>query len=90
LEDEFKMGRTSEACAITYACTSEEWFQPLLNRPQCFLSPRTNYLLPDGSVLKGVTKGSVVTYYGPHIQRFAECFAHLGTVKVRFPLTLNN
>jgi hypothetical protein len=67
---------------ITYACTSEKWFQPLLQKPQCFLSPRTNYYLPDGSVKKGVTKGSVVTNFGADVSRFREAFASLGVVKI--------
>lgn len=81
LEREYE-GRIEQACCITFACTSEKWFQPLLKRPQVFLVPRTNYLLPDGSTLKGVTKGSVVTYYGHHVTEFAKAFAGLGVVKV--------
>ena len=81
LEEEYRAGRVTEACCITYACTSEKWFQPLLQRPQCFLCPRTNYLLPNGSVKKGVTKGSVVTYFGENVAGFAEAFASLGVVK---------
>jgi len=82
LEREYLSGRTIEACCIAYACTSEKWFQPLLRRPQCFLSPRTNYLLPDGTVKKGVSKGSVVTYYGSDVEKFAREFGSLGVVKV--------
>ncbi|MEO6786051.1 MAG: DNA N-6-adenine-methyltransferase, partial [Chthoniobacteraceae bacterium] len=82
LEEEFESGRVQEALCITYACTSEKWFQPLLQRPQCFLCPRTNYHLPDGSVKKGVTKGSVVTYFGANVPGFAEAFASLGVVKI--------
>lgn len=81
LLEEVASRRTHEACCITYACTSEKWFQPLLKQPQCFLYPRTNYLLPDGSVKRGVTKGSVVTYFGPNESRFALAFEELGTVK---------
>ena len=82
LEKEFLAGRVIDACCITYACTSEAWFQPLLRRPQCFLCPRTNYFLPDGSLKRGVTKGSVVTYYGFESERFAVEFASLGVVKM--------
>lgn len=84
IEAEYRTGRMLEACCITFACTSEQWFQPLLRRPQCYLSPRTNYLLPDGGVLRGVTKGSVVTYYGNHTERFATAFSTLGVVKVTY------
>ena len=81
LESEFDNGNVGEACCITYACTSERWFQPLLKRPQCFLSPRTNYLLPDGTVFKGVTKGSVVTYFGARPERFTDEFKMHGVCK---------
>jgi hypothetical protein len=82
LECEYESGRTVEACCITFASTSERWFQPLAKRPQCYLAPRTNYYLPDGSILKGVSKGSAVTYYGNNVARFAEEFRRLGQVKV--------
>lgn len=83
VESEFRAGAFEQACCITFAATSEKWFQPLLARPQCFLVPRTNYFLPDGTLKRGVTKGSVVTYYGLNTERFAECFAHLGVCKWR-------
>lgn len=81
---EWTAGRITQACNITFAATSEQWFQPLLKQPQCFLCPRTNYLLPDGTVYKGVTKGSVVTYFGTNVERFARAFKNLGTIKVTF------
>lgn len=81
IEEEFKPGCVDQICCITFAATSERWFQPLLRRPQCFLSPRTNYFLPDGSLKTGVTKGSVVTYYGPNVAAFAREFKALGVVK---------
>ncbi len=82
LDHEFRIGHTTEACAICYAATSEAWFRPLLMRPQCYLTPRTNYYLPDGSLKRGVTKGSVVTYFGPNVDRFAEVFHSFGIVKI--------
>ncbi len=77
----FEAGEVTEACCITYAVTSEKWFQPLIVRPQCFLFPRTNYRAPDGTIQTGATKGSAVTYFGKNHQRFATAFAHLGCVK---------
>lgn len=83
---EFQEGNIAQACCITYACTSELWFQPLFDYPLCFLSPRTNYRLADGTIKKGVTKGSVVTYLGPHEDCSRSGFVHefncLGTVMV--------
>ena len=46
------------------------------------MHPVPNYYLPDGSVKKGVTKGSVVTYFGQDVASFSEAFASLGVVKV--------
>lgn len=68
---------------ITFAATSEEWFQPLAQFAQCYLTPRTNYYLPDGSLKRGVSKGSVVTYMGPALDRFVKEFASFGVVKVK-------
>ena len=82
LVSEFESGRVEQACCITFACTSEAWFRPLLRQPQCFLYGRTNYCLPGGGgVLQGVTKGSCVTYFGQDVGRFAACFRHLGEIK---------
>lgn len=78
---EFEAGRIDHACCITFAATSEKWFQPLLRQPQCFLSPRTNYFMPDGTVKRGVTKGSCVTYLGPNREAFRRNFEKLGVVK---------
>lgn len=79
---EFLRGNVGSACCITFASTSEGWFRPLMEFPQCFLSPRTNYVLPDGTVYRGVTKGSVVTYMGRDLDKFKEAFAGMGKVKV--------
>jgi len=81
LVSEYKIGNIYQACCITYAATSEKWFQPLFEYPQCFLSPRTNYYLPDGTKKRGVTKGSVVTYMGANNDWFKECFSRFGVVK---------
>jgi hypothetical protein len=82
LISEFNSGRITQACCITYACTSERWFRPLMDFPQCFLFPRTNYMLPNGKVKRGVTKGSVVTLIGGGLDIFREEFKNLGVVKV--------
>jgi len=76
----FDAGDVTQACCITFACTSERWFRPLLNYPQCYLSPRTNYRDPQGNLVKGVTKGSVVTYLGSNVNGFVAAFQRLGSV----------
>lgn len=78
----YKVGNVAQACCITFASTSEAWFRPLMDYPQCFLSPRTNYITPDGKVFRGVTKGSVVTYMGQWLGAFRSHFKGLGVVKL--------
>lgn len=78
---EYEAGRITEACCICFAATSERWFQPLAKRPQCYLAPRTNFYLPDGTKKPGVTKGSVVTYFGTDPAKFAAAFRAFGVTK---------
>lgn len=73
-----------EACCITYAVTSELWFRPLLRFPQCYFHDRVNYILPDGTTTTQSTKGSVVTYLGLRVMRFARAFEKFGTIKIEF------
>ncbi|MEM7133208.1 MAG: DNA N-6-adenine-methyltransferase [Chloroflexota bacterium] len=77
---EYEVGEVEQACCLTFASTSEKWFKPLFAYPICFLSPRTNFILPDGSVKRGVTKGSVVTYLGHRVVAFVKAFSPLGKV----------
>lgn len=74
----------AEIVMITFAATSEKWFHPLLELPQCFIRGRTNYLDPKGNKVKGVTKGSVVTYLGNNVDKFYDAFCGLGVVKVPY------
>ena len=80
LRVEYEIGEVCQACCICFAATSESWFQPLFDYPLCFLSPRTNYLLPDGTLKEDVTKGSVVAYLGINILAFVEEFKPLGSI----------
>ena len=87
LVDEYELGNFDQACTITYASTSEKWFQRLLKFPQCFLNGRTNYISAETMIpVKGASKGSVVTYLGPkgRTGNFAEAFSKLGTIKVEY------
>lgn len=79
--DSYKKGTCVQGLMICFAATSEKWFQPLLNYPQCFLSPRTNYLTPGGGIKKGVSKGSVITYVGANVDMFKNVFLQFGVVK---------
>ena len=84
LISEYETNNIFQAMSICYASTSENWFFPLLDFPQCYLNPRTNYFDKHGNLIKGVSKGSVVTYIGPKVKLFEEVFEHrlkLGKVK---------
>lgn len=82
---ETESGRVTQLVGICFSSTSEAWFRPLLNLPLCFLTPRTQYYLPDGTLADGVTKGSVVYYWGPNVDKFRYVFQDkykLGVVKI--------
>ena len=79
-------GNNCEIVMITFAATSEAWFKPLLYRPQCYLHGRTNYYDQNGNKVNGVTKGSVVTYFGNDVESFYQAFKHLGTIKIPYPI----
>jgi len=81
LIEEYELEHINQACCITYASTSEKWFRPLLSFPQCFIYGRTNYILPNGKIKKGVTKGSVITYLGNEVDKFKMVFSRFGMVK---------
>lgn len=81
---EFESGRVKQLCCITYASTTERWFRPLMQFPQCFLHKRTAFRTPEGVIVKGATKGCAITYLGPNVDRFAAEFAPFGTIKVCF------
>lgn len=83
LLNEWRHGNVTQACCITFASTSEMWFRPLLQYPQCFLHGRTSYLTPEGNPVTGCTKGSVVTYFGGSLDAFIQHFSPLGTVKIK-------
>lgn len=76
----------TEALCITYYGSSESWFTPLLSFPRCILIPRTNYLLPNGNVYKGVQKGSVITYFGDNIKLFNDVFEVYGSIDIPYNL----
>lgn len=74
----------TEAVCLTFSATSEAWFQPLKLFPQIHISPRLNYYDEAGNKVKGVTKGSCLTYLGENVRGFAECFAKWGVVQVPY------
>lgn len=76
-------GEIKSACCITHANTSEKWFQTLAQFPQCFLSPRTNYIDGlTGKTTNSATKGSVVTFLGQDVKTFKREFRGMGRVKI--------
>jgi len=82
LVSEYEADRVKQACCITYNSSSELWFQPLAKWPQCLIVGRVKFLDLSGNPVGASTKGCVVTYLGPHTERFADNFRDLGEVKV--------
>ena len=79
---EWSTGHIRQALTICFAATSEGWFEPLKSYPQCSLNGRTNYIdLATGLVVKGVSKGSVVTYLGHNLDAFVYNFTPLGEIQ---------
>lgn len=77
--EEYEKGNAKQICMITWASTSEKWFQPLFAYPMCFLNKRVPFIDPDRN-LNGATKSSVVTYMGKNTNRFNDVFSNLGHV----------
>ena len=84
LISEYKSGNIKQATIITFASTSETWFLPLLKFPQCFPFGRVQYHEPGGGIASSVTKGSVITYIGPHTDNFFLNFSPLGEIKTAY------
>ena len=84
LVESYMQGSVIEACCLCFSSMSEKWMQPLLPFPQCFPPRRTNYFNPEGKRISGVTKGSVITYLGPNVNRFAWMFKDIGSIKVAY------
>lgn len=81
----YRRGEIEQACILTYAATSEEWFKPLLGFPICFFYGRTNYIDPiTKQPIKGAPKGSSLTYMGSNVEAFAREFGRLGAVHVPY------
>ncbi|MBU2113680.1 MAG: hypothetical protein KKE94_07885 [Gammaproteobacteria bacterium] len=81
---EYQAGRVTEALIICFCSSSETWFWPLLDLPQCFPKTRVHYIGSDGKKAQGSTKGSVITYLGPNVARFAQVFGQLGKIRVSY------
>ncbi|MEO3879303.1 hypothetical protein [Rheinheimera fenheensis] len=81
---EYQAGRVTEAVIICYCSSSEAWFWPLLDFPQCFPKTRVHYTGADGKRAQGATKGSVITYLGHNVALFAEVFGTLGKIRVGY------
>lgn len=82
LVDSYLVGDIDQACCITWANMPEAWMAMLLPFPQCFPHGRIHYRNVDGTTKRGAPKGSIITYLGPDVQRFADAFKHIGTTKV--------
>lgn len=74
---EFKRGHVKEACCITWAEQSTRWGKLLREFPRWIPDRRVPHLDIDGQPMAGSTKGSMVTYMGPHVVDFIYYFSRL-------------
>ena len=81
LINSYHAGDVEQSMNISFASTSEDWFIPLLDYPQCFISKRVNYYNAEGKEVKGAPKGSVITYLGDDYLSFKREFSQYGKVK---------
>lgn len=83
LVESYERGDVEAACCITWASMPEAWFRPLLAYPQCFPHGRVRYIdSRTGEAMQAAPKGSVITYLGLDVARFAAAFKNIGTVKI--------
>lgn len=80
----YEGGQVTQACAIVNASTSEKWFQPLFSYPLCFIVGRLKFTPGSGQPQTSATKGSVVAYLGPRVDRFAAEFSPLGRLMIPY------
>lgn len=82
LVSEFKADSVKETLSISFVNSSENWCQLLLREGiQCFISKRVEYHSPLGKNSGGVTKGSMITYFGPRKKEFKKLFSEIGVIK---------
>ena len=81
---EHKAGRVTQAIALLPARTDTAWFAALRDFPRCFLQGRLKFLTPQGVETDPAPFPSMLVYLGSEIDRFAEVFADLGDVYVRY------
>ncbi len=77
---EYQSGNINQALMICFASTSERWFFPLLEYPQCFIRGRVKYNESTG-LKNSPPKGSVITYFGDDVELFKDTFSSIGHVK---------
>lgn len=87
LVQSYEEGDIKAACCITFNALSERWAWPLLKYPQCFPHGRVHYIDPTRMKTSSATKGSVITYLGLEVSRFAELFEDIGTIKIEYRRT---
>lgn len=74
---EYEIGNVVEALCITWASVSTAWAYNLVHHFPVWIPPRrVNYMNPDGTILVGAPKASMVTYLGPFPELF--CFQFEG------------
>jgi ParB family chromosome partitioning protein len=77
-----RSGEVSQACVLTNNATETSWFQELLTVASalCLIKGRVKFLDPDGLPTGAPLQGQIVSYIGPHVEKFAKEFRKFGPI----------
>jgi len=84
---EWQAGTVTEAITcLNLNSMSSEWFQPLYDdaNAHVVLRGRPSFIPPSGIASSAPTKGTVLSYFGPNANRFAEAYGSIGTVLTKY------
>ena len=76
--DEYRAGNVSEALVLVNNCTDTGWFFSLAQQfPIMFSRGRVGFWYEDPNDKTPTRQGQALFYFGPNVNRFYECFAHV-------------
>ena len=90
LAKRYTRGEIAQACLLVNASTETRWFQPLFDRPLCFVGSNAIATAGrirferDGPQKMSPVSGSAIAYFGTREHAFASAFCTFGRVVVPY------
>jgi len=84
LAGEYEARQVRAAIALLPARTDTAWFRRLRDYPRCFVAGRLKFVSPDSGEVNPAPFPSMLVYLGPAPERFAQVFAAIGDIFVRW------